>query len=215
MEGSDVRLGCYVASLSRLSLHPDLELANPYHSETAVWNLSRFLEIDRGHGPRLLFVGEAPGYRGAVLSGVPFASISTLTHPWNDPWGVFGPQSGFRAPVRCQITNEATATVFWKTLATHLSPLPLPFTWNAVPFHPRGEGGRNGAPRRPQLAIGRLWLLDFLELTRPDCIIAVGRQAERSLRGMNIEFVQVRHPSHGGKKDFAAGIARIAHTFLP
>src|SRR6266550_6493694 len=70
---------------------------------------------------RLLLVGEAPGYRGARLSGLPFTSERQLTG---------------RGPA------EATATVVQETLAE----LELDVVcWNVVPTHP----GTESSNRRP------------------------------------------------------------------
>ena len=89
------RVARFVAALAEANPDPALRLSNPYRSDIAARNLEQYLQIDRTQAPAILFVGEAPGYRGAVLSGVPFASLSTLTTSWNDPWGAFRTGSGF------------------------------------------------------------------------------------------------------------------------
>ena len=205
------RVARFVAALAEANPDPALRLSNPYRSDIAARNLEQYLQIDRTQAPAILFVGEAPGYRGAVLSGVPFASLSTLTTSWNDPWGAFGPAAGFRTPPGSGCVREATATIFWEVAASSLGRLPLPLTWNAVAFHPVADSGHgNRTPAGADLREGQSWLVDFAELFRPQCVVAVGRRAESALAAVGMEFIPVRHPSHGGRELFSAGVRGVA-----
>ena len=111
--------------------------------------LARYLEEKRA--ARLLLVGEAPGFRGARLSGIPFTSERQLTG---------------RGPA------EATATVVQETLAElELDVL----CWNVVPTHP-GTSGSNRRPRAGEISAA----LPFLaELASGRTVIAVGRLAQQ------------------------------------
>ena len=101
---------------------------------------------------RLLLVGEAPGYRGARVSGLPFTSERQLTGS--------GPA-------------EATATIVRETLEA-LGIAADTLCWNVVPTHP-GTEGSNRSPTRAEIAAGQR----FLEpLARGREVIAVGRVAE-------------------------------------
>jgi uracil-DNA glycosylase len=111
--------------------------------------LLRYLE-EHAH-IRLLLVGEAPGYRGARVSGIPFTSERQLTGA--------GPA-------------EATATIVRRILAElGLEAL----CWNVVPTHP----GTEGENRRPTAAEVAASLPYLEELSRGRRVLAVGRLAER------------------------------------
>jgi uracil-DNA glycosylase len=89
--------------------------------------LERYL--DEHAGAPLLLIGEAPGYRGARISGIPFTSERQLTGT--------GPA-------------EATASIVHRVLAE------LVLLWNVVPTHP-GTASSNRAPTRGEVAAGRVF----------------------------------------------------------
>src|SRR5256885_12757199 len=100
---------------------------------------------------RFLLVGEAPGHRGARVSGLPFTSERQLTGS--------GPA-------------EATATIVRATLE-ELELEPETLCWNVVPTHP-GTETANRRPTAAEIAAGRR----FLELlARGRRGIAIGRFA--------------------------------------
>jgi hypothetical protein len=102
---------------------------------------------------RLLLVGEAPGYRGGRVSGIPFTSERQLTG---------------RGPA------EATATIVHRVLA-RLGIEEDVLLWNVLPTHP-GTISSNRAPT-PSETLGGARFLSSLSPGRRT--IAVGRVAER------------------------------------
>jgi uracil-DNA glycosylase len=131
---------------------------------------------------RLLLVGEAAGYRGARVSGLPFTSERQLTGA--------GPA-------------EASATIVHAVLA-ELGLDEEVLLWNLVPTHPHrpGKPDSNRPPTRSEIADARPFLA---ELARGRRILAVGRLAQRELRAP-----YVRHPSHGGAVEFREGLLQSA-----
>jgi uracil-DNA glycosylase family 4 len=101
---------------------------------------------------RFLLVGEAPGYRGARVSGLPFTSERQLTGA--------GPA-------------EATATIVRATLE-ELGLEEETLCWNVVPTHP-GTETANRRPTTAEIAAGRRFLE---QLARGRSVIAVGRVAQ-------------------------------------
>jgi uracil-DNA glycosylase len=120
--------------------------------------LSRYLEA-RGNA-RLLLVGEAPGYRGARVSGIPFTSERLLTGS--------GPA-------------EATATVVHRVLA-ELDLEHDVLLWNVVPTHP-GTKTTNRTPTRGEVAEG----IRFASaLARGRRVVCLGRVAQAALGGLPV-----------------------------
>ena len=117
--------------------------------------LAAYLDSRRGAG--ILLVGEAPGYRGARVSGIPFTSERLLTGE--------GPA-------------EATATIVHRVLA-ELGAGEDVLLWNVVPTHP-GTETSNRAPTRREVIEGRVFA-DELAVGRR--VLAVGRVAHDALGG--------------------------------
>src|SRR3954470_9632469 len=103
----------------------------------------------------LLLVGEAAGYRGARVSGIPFTSERQLTGA--------GPA-------------EASATIVHRVLA-ELGLEDSILLWNVVPTHPGNESS-NRPPRRDEIAAG-IPFARALAVGRR--VVAVGRLAAAEL----------------------------------
>jgi hypothetical protein len=137
--------------------------------------------LERKRRASVVLVGEAAGYRGARISGIPFTSERQLTG---------------RGPA------EASATIVHRVLA-ELGVDDDVLLWNVVPTHPH-EPGRpytNRRPSRVEVDVS----FRFLEgAARGRRVIAVGRLAQEMTGAP-----YVRHPSHGGAEAFRAGLAAL------
>ena len=117
--------------------------------------LAAYLEARAG--ATVLVVGEAPGYRGTRVSGIPMTSERQLTGS--------GPA-------------EATASIVQRALA-ELGLGDEVLLWNVVPTHP-GDEASNRRPTRAEIEAG----LPFAcELARGRRVVAVGRIAHEALGG--------------------------------
>jgi len=126
---------------------------NQYSDPRLAERLAHYL--DSRADATLMLVGEAAGYRGARISGIPFTSERQLTGT--------GPA-------------EATATIVHRVLAD-LGLEEHVLLWNVVPTHP-GTDTSNRVPTRAEVQAG----LPFaLELAHDRRVLAVGRIAEASL----------------------------------
>ncbi|MFA5575699.1 MAG: uracil-DNA glycosylase [Tissierellaceae bacterium] len=158
--------------------------------------------------PEILLVGEAPGYRGCRLTGVPFTSEHLLM---NNVEGLdqFGRENGYRLALEKEhLMKEATATIIWNTLLQYKVES---LGWNAFPFHPHKEGkpDSNRTPLKKELLIGQDFLLQMIKMFSIKKVVAVGNKAEESLRKLGINCEKVRHPAQGGKNDFVRGIGEL------
>ncbi|HWQ01433.1 MAG TPA: uracil-DNA glycosylase [Gaiellaceae bacterium] len=132
-------------------------------------------------GASIVLVGEAAGYRGARVSGIPFTS---------------------ERQVSGRGTAEASATIVHRALA-ELGIEDDVLLWNVVPTHPH-EPGRpytNRRPSRVEVEASSRFLEGVAYGRR---LVAVGRLAERVTGAP-----YVRHPAHGGAEAFRDGLRRL------
>jgi uracil-DNA glycosylase len=205
------KLKDFIEELAKTEITPNLYNQYSYAShENAVRrnNLLIYLKQMYKRKPQVLLVGEAPGYRGCRLTGVPFTSEHLLM---NNMVGLnlFGKEAGYRlAAEKDKLLKEATATIIWETLLRYDI---ISLAWNAFPFHPHKEGDQrsNRAPLKGELLIGEKPLQQMIEMFNIKKVVAVGGKAEQTLNKLNISCQRVRHPAQGGKNAFVEGIKGI------
>jgi uracil-DNA glycosylase family 4 len=170
-------LGALVEELGRARIG---ETFNQYcRSRLRRERLAVYLE-ERRHAP-IVLVGEAAGYRGARVSGIPFTSERQLTG---------------RGPA------EASASIVHRVL-DELGIEDEVLLWNVVPTHPH-EPERPYTNRRPTREEVESSALFLERVVRGRRIVAVGRLAQQATGAH-----YVRHPSHGGAEAFRDGLARL------
>jgi hypothetical protein len=157
--------------------------------------------------PALVLLGEASGYQGCHFSGMPFTNEKLL---------LAGRIPRVRVPARLTTRPrpwcEPSATVVWGALHA-LGLAERTVLWNAFAWHPfkPGDPYSNRAPTRGELEAGRDVLDGVLGAFARAKFVAVGKVAERALRGLGREpYATLRHPSMGGAGEFRAGLAALA-----
>lgn len=158
--------------------------------------------------PRLLVVAEAPGPHGSRFTGIPLVCEQQLLDPDfpfdGAPTSVDAahgrPLREYSAGIVQRVIGEARREVV---------------VWNAVPFHPHPPGQPRGI-RAPTTAEVRRFLphlaavVAAVRSVRPDVpIAAIGRVGERALAAVGVEATYLRHPSQGGARLFANGMAAL------
>lgn len=171
-------------------------------------NLELYLQEMLDRRPKVLLLGEAPGFRGMRITGIPFTNRSMLEGPANE-FGLFGPGKGYVLPADSEgIAAEPTATVMWQVLA-ELEFLPL--LWSACPWHTHVPGRplSNRTPRASEAALGAPFWQALIEAFRIETVVAVGNVAHRSLQRSGLDVPKIRHPAHGGRAGFKRGLQEL------
>lgn len=168
------------------------------------------LQAHFASSPALVLLGEASGYQGCHFSGMPFTNEKLLLEG-----RIPRVQVPARLTTRPRPWCEPSATVVWGTLHA-LGLAERTVLWNAFAWHPfkPGDPYSNRAPTRDELEAGRHVLDAVLASFARAKLVAVGKVAERTLRGLGREpDATVRHPSMGGANEFRAGLFALAERF--
>lgn len=171
-------------------------------------NLELYLQEMLDRRPKLLLVGEAPGFRGMRITGVPFTNRVILGGPANS-FGLFGPGKGYVLPPEAAgVAAEPTATVLWQVLE-EVGILPL--LWSAFPWHPHQPGKplSNRTPRPSETRLGTPFWQELAGLFGISSIVAVGNVAQHSLERSGLAVPKIRHPAHGGRSGFKQGLEHL------
>lgn len=156
--------------------------------------------------PKLLLIGEAPGYQGTRITGCPFTSEALLLEDGVPRIGTLRDRlTSRRLPWR-----EPSSTIVWRALREERL-VDHAILWGAFPWHPYGDSPlSNRAPNEAEKAMGAV-LLRKLIFALPDVtVVAVGNVAADSLRKLDVKADKIRHPSNGGATAFRAGLALVA-----
>lgn len=176
------------------------------NSDITINNLRLYLNYINKQKPKYLFVGEAPGYNGCRITGIPFTSEYILTQNYGK--GMFGKENGYKIINTNKPQKEPTATIIWE-IFSHKKILPC--FWNAFPFHPYKDGNplSNREPDKSEKAIGLNILLELVDILRIKNFIAIGKVSYNMLIKNGIRCEYIRHPANGGKSEFIMGLKKI------
>jgi uracil-DNA glycosylase len=190
--------------LAILEEYPDSRtVENPYRHEPQRENLrAYFRALVQWPCSGDLLVGEAPGYAGCALTGIPFTSeavIRNSRHPFI---------RRLRPRLRVAGTqSEQTATIIWNYLSERSA---VPALWNIFPFHlhPPDKPLGNCTPMPEEAQFGCEILDRVTAWLGPKRILAVGKTAFDTLTRCKHPLLAgyIRHPANGGKAGFIAGM---------
>ena len=150
-------------------------------------NLKKYL--GKHKNTKILFVGEAPGYKGCAKTGVPFQSDC----------------------------GEISSKVLQEAINKYNPEIDI-LMWNAFPFHPHKKGDRksNRRPNKSELLTGWMSMNYFLQVF-PDikCVASVGNVARELLKEFEFEYEpsHICHPSYGHKKQCEEDTYRTLSRF--
>lgn len=152
---------------------------------------------------KFCLLGEAPGYQGCRITGIPFTS-EALVVAGSIP-RVPAPNGGLSR--RTPAWAEPSARVMWKALH-QFGIAESTVMWNAFPIQ-AFEGTdslSNRTPSGSEFDSGMEVLKGFLDLFPDVCVLCVSDQAGWSLKRLDREYTRVRHPSYGGATHFERGV---------
>ncbi|MFT3907630.1 MAG: uracil-DNA glycosylase [Steroidobacteraceae bacterium] len=171
-------------------------------ADAAAQRLAR-LKAHLAAQPARILLGEASGYQGCHVSGIPFTSERLLLADAVPRVSV----PAARLSQRHIPWSEPSATTVWGALH-ELGAAADTLLWNAYPWHPHKPGNlqSNRTPTPSERAAG-LPVLEALLAVFPQVqLFAVGKQAQSALEELGLACTPLRHPSMGGAMQFRAGL---------
>ena len=150
-----------------------------------------------------IWIARDLGYRGGRRTGVALTDDVHLS-AMSD---LFGGVPMDR-PTKGDVVTEKTASVIWRVLMRINQPI---FLWNVFPFHPHEPDNvfSNRCHSRFERDASMPLLYTLIGMLRPKRLIAIGRDAQAALDGLDVEVIGVRHPSYGGQREFLTGVCCI------
>lgn len=193
--------------ICELQQQPDSPtVTNQYLDPDIANNLRLYLNYMLGiEDKRILMVGEAPGYNGCRLTGIPFTSgavFEQFDHPL---------LNNLKPRLRLGKIKEPTAKIVWEYLSeTKRSPV----FWNAFPFHPHPKDSLNenrGALTNSEIETGKQYLHIIHSIFKPEIAAGIGKKGFESAQKVfpDLDVFYIRHPSFGGKLKFIKGMDHI------
>lgn len=202
----------YLGQIETSESAENLYSGDSHESEIRNQNLYIYLTRMQKLTPTILLVGEAPGYKGCKLTGIPFTSEKILIKDYY--FDVLGEEQGYKHVNSIdKLQTEVSAFVVWNELNKYKE---LPVMWNIYPFHPFHfpNQNQNRKPSSAEIKIGKEIFIEFLNLFDIKKIGAVGKVSESGIRKLklDIEIKYIRHPSYGGQTQFKKGLWELLNA---
>ena len=182
------------------------EVFNQYSDKQTITNLKIYFEYLQLNNPGILMIGEAPGYKGCRLTGIPFTSGKIILESKHK---IFKEIKN-KVNIPHKIVSENTASIVWNFLEQYKKPVPI--FWNAFPFHPhiKNNPNSNRKPTKKEIEEGKIYLTLIYKFFNPAKLCSIGKTGEKILKDLfpNKEVIYIRHPSYGGKKEFIEGMKK-------
>ena len=163
-------------------------------------NLKMLLDAALEMKTDTIWIARDLGYRGGRRTGVALTDDVHLG-AISDLFGGIP----LDRPTQGDKVAERTAAVIWRVLTRINQPI---FLWNVFPFHPHEPGNvfSNRCHSRSEREASMPFLYALIEMLKPKRLVAIGRDAQAALGGLDVEVIGVRHPSYGGQREFLAGV---------
>lgn len=172
-------------------------IRNPYRNDICRYNLLHYLRHLEINKVDIMLIGEAPGYRGCALTGIPFTDEVQLKYSGNN----YAIGTWLR-PNETGNTSERSASAMWSALRRyHITPL----MWNVFPFHPykADKMTSNRPPTQIELCEGIKYVNALISIfaIKESQIFTIGKKAKVAL-GLTDDNHCIRHPANDYKKEF-------------
>ena len=165
--------------------------------------------------PKTILIGEAPGYKGCKLTGVPFTSEDIIGSGDIDLFNYDDESQRLLSTSETKLQKENTATIVWKTFKS-LDYYPL--LWNTLPFYPHDKlnNKNNRTPTSEEIeTFGHKPFDKLIAMFPIKNFVAVGRSAEKTLKGFGLKNIHsIPHPSYGNAIKFATELNNLLEKGL-
>lgn len=182
---------------------------NQYMSFRELNNLRVYLTYIKQFHPQNLCVGEAAGFHGCRMTGIPFTSEEILFSS-----DLYIPILSHLCFNRARMMKESTASMIYSQLTEKLFHNII--FWNIVPYHPFKEDNieQNRTPTQEEIRLCSVFTIFLDQIFNFEHIYGIGKKSYNELKVLfpyrKIEYI--RHPSHGGFKEFSTQIKKIGYV---
>ena len=176
-------------------------------------NLRLYLNRMAEHKNGVILVGEAPGFHGCRLSGIPFTCEYNFTQELIPD--IIGKELGYQIVSPDKPEMERSASAVWHNLKVWYERYgSVPLLWNICPFHPHKAGNirTNRAPSSSEIKSGVPFLKRLIDLFDIQYIGAIGAKASKAISSNGYKCPYLRHPSFGGQVLFENNIRDFMHS---